>query len=252
MLLKRKVPNNSPGAIVKKLKMSPSSWNSCWKNLHDLIFSDIMMIVGVESLENLQKSRQVCLSWNVMISQMTKHKKDSIKRHAESQAEMIKEEWVYGHCASLPEIVTAASLAHNDLLDEVGDMFLHNVDLASIPAEHIAALASCVTGTVDLTNVQCDLRPLLSVDVKYQNLGIENQILSSDETKAVVQAMKSTLSLVMIWGDVSLDIETLTQYTGKGRCRSMQCFFEDDRYLKEITNWIKMIEVENEFIVWYD
>ena len=47
-----------------------------------LVFSDIMMKIGSESLDNVQKSRQVCKSWNEMILGMTKHQEDKLRRRA--------------------------------------------------------------------------------------------------------------------------------------------------------------------------
>ena len=38
-----------------------------WVTLPDLIFSDIMMMVGLGSLESLHRCRQVCSKWNKMI-----------------------------------------------------------------------------------------------------------------------------------------------------------------------------------------
>ena len=38
-----------------------------WVTLPDLIFSDIMMMVGLESLESLHRCRQVCSQWNEKI-----------------------------------------------------------------------------------------------------------------------------------------------------------------------------------------
>ena len=38
-----------------------------WNTLPDVIFSDIMMMVGLESLDTLHSCRQVCQSWNEMI-----------------------------------------------------------------------------------------------------------------------------------------------------------------------------------------
>ena len=38
-----------------------------WLTLPDLIFNNIMMMVGLESLETLHRCRQVCKSWNEMI-----------------------------------------------------------------------------------------------------------------------------------------------------------------------------------------
>ena len=38
-----------------------------WAMLPELIFSDIMKIVGLESLESLHRCSQVCITWNDMI-----------------------------------------------------------------------------------------------------------------------------------------------------------------------------------------
>ena len=38
-----------------------------WVTLPDMIFSDIMMMVGLESLESLHRCRQVCSKWNEKI-----------------------------------------------------------------------------------------------------------------------------------------------------------------------------------------
>ena len=38
-----------------------------WLTLPELIFSDIMMMVGLESLESLHRCRQVCKTWNEKI-----------------------------------------------------------------------------------------------------------------------------------------------------------------------------------------
>ena len=38
-----------------------------WLTLPDLIFNDIMMMVGLKSLESLHRCRQVCKTWNEMI-----------------------------------------------------------------------------------------------------------------------------------------------------------------------------------------
>ena len=58
---------------------------SGWKNLPNLITNDIMLMAGLGSLQDLHKCRQVCQSWNVMMSQMTKYKKDKIKFDKDDQ-----------------------------------------------------------------------------------------------------------------------------------------------------------------------
>ena len=69
--------------------MASTSWN----NLPYHISSDIMMMAGLKSIKELDKYRKVCLSWNVMITQMTKLKKDTIRRKAENMAAEIRLEW---------------------------------------------------------------------------------------------------------------------------------------------------------------
>ena len=60
----------------------------------------------------------------------------------ESLAARIRDKWADGHCPSLPEIITAASLAHHGFLRSVKCMRLRDVDLGSVPAEHLASLAA--------------------------------------------------------------------------------------------------------------
>ena len=55
------------------------------------VFGEVMTMMGRESIQALQKCRQVCQSWNVMMSQMTKYNKDTIKTHTESLAAQIRE-----------------------------------------------------------------------------------------------------------------------------------------------------------------
>ena len=136
--------------------IKPSSSKYAWQNLPDLIFTDILMMVGLGRLDDISKGRRVCQSWNVVISQMTKRTKDTIRREAESQAAEIREKWGDNDDDTLPEIANAASLAHHGILGSVKSMDLENVDLASIPAEHLASLASCVTEDVNIDNI-CDI-----------------------------------------------------------------------------------------------
>ena len=95
-----------------------------WQNLPHFIFGDIMTMLGRESLQDFQKCRHVCLNWNVMLSQMTKCDKATIIRPAESLAAKIREKLAIINKARLPEITTAASLAHNGLLGSVEEMVL--------------------------------------------------------------------------------------------------------------------------------
>ena len=65
--------------------LTSSLWNG-WHTLPDFIYSDIMMMLGLESLEDLNKCRQVCQGWNGMLSKMTKLKKKTIMKTPKSVA----------------------------------------------------------------------------------------------------------------------------------------------------------------------
>ena len=223
---------------IKKSKMSEKT-KSGWKNLPDLIFSDIGMMVN---LEELKKLRQICQSWNVMISEMTKHGKSTIRRRVESRAAQIKEKWIKLSIPLLPDIVTAASLAHDGLLGSVLRMRLENVDLASVSTEHLASLASCLTGFVGIHNVS-DINLISFLDnIKCRDLAISSQSLGSEETRALVRTMEKTVERVALGdlgdGEITLDIPTLTQYSGRGRCGVVMCWtVTADKYREEMRSW---------------
>ena len=88
----------------------------------------------------------------------------------------------------------------------------------------MALLVSCVTGSVEIRNVNCDCDLISFLDnVKCEELTISGQTLSIGETWALVQAMESGVERVVLGGEVSLDITALTQYSGQGKCRRVKC-----------------------------
>ena len=87
---------------------------------------------------------------------------------------------------TLFQIARSALLAFHGLLGPVLDINLEDVDLTSSPSEHLAALASCVTGEVRIKNVK-GLVSFLD-DLECENLIIRSQSLSSDETVALFRA----------------------------------------------------------------
>jgi len=142
--------------------------------------------------------------------------------------------------ANLPDLTTAASLAFHGLLDSVYQIYLRDVDLASVPPEHLASLASCVTGRLDIDNVRnCDMTSILD-SVKSEWLVISRQCLSNEETWALVRAMESRVERVELgdWGGMSLDIRALTQYSGQGECWMVQFYDETARrYREALRSW---------------
>ena len=170
------------------------------------------------------------------MSQMTKYEKGNIRIQAESLAAQIMDN------LPDPEITTAASLAHHGMLGSVQSMRLSDVDLSSVPAEHLASLASCVTRSVSICNVSnCDLVSILD-SVKSVELNISRQTLSSEETRALVRAMETGVELVVLGrgGEMSLDIRALTQYSGQGKCEWVSCHYAD-KYREEVRAWARRI-----------
>ena len=90
------------------------------------------MMIGQD--KDIQKCRQVCKGWNVWTNQLTKLKKDKLRRSFEIEAAAIRVRWSGPHhTPALPEILTAASLAHQGILCSLEYFVLEDVDLGSIP-----------------------------------------------------------------------------------------------------------------------
>ena len=230
----------SPTEYLLQKKKSRTLAATGWHFLPDRIFGDIMMMVDdVERLKNLLKCRQVCQSWNVMISKMTRKKINIIKKSAENLATQMKEKFVDGYNPNLPELVTAGMLAHHGFLGSVEGMVLQDVDLASIQASHLASLVSCVTEYIDINNIKiCDPIPLLE-NIKCDNLYISNQALGTEETKALVRVMESHVKMVKFTPEPNLDIKELMQYSGKGKCDQLHT--DNALYRNELISLAKRI-----------
>jgi len=257
-----------------------------WVTLPDLIFSDIMMKVGLESLENLHRCRQVCRTWNDMIlsdiweNQSKKRiMKERIERSWEpgmfpSDEEISHAKWLEARGAldtdkierltkrlrfvlanwnnddqkfvmtwtSLSskkrEFMFVAKLAHHGLLGSVEKLSLLDVDLSPFPARHLASLTSSLTNYLAISNVRgCDLVSLLN-SLKCENLYIFNQSLGREETQALVQAMESSVEEVGLGKGVTLDLETLVEYSGQGVCRQVELRGDTlTRYRKDMKKW---------------
>ena len=159
---------------------------------------------------------------------------------------------------SLSDIATAASLAHHGLLTSIETMTLLDVDLASVPAQHLASLASCVTKRMGLTNVtNCDIISILdclNIDSPNSCLNFNCQTLGNEETRAVVRAMESNVETLFLGMSthindfMSLDMMALTQYNGQGKCVKVKYMGREYTYIEEFVKWAQMInwEVEEE------
>ena len=118
------------------------------------------------------------------------------------------------------------------MLDSVRGLRLRNVDLVSVPAEHLASLASIVTCRVIISNVSnCDMISILD-SVKCVQLEMDRQTLSREETQALVRAMESRVYEVRLGvrGVVGLDITAL--------CEAVTCHLDTEgNYIKNLKKW---------------
>ena len=89
-----------------------------------------------------------------------------------------------------------------------------------------------------------------------QELVISDQHLGSEETQALVQAMESGVEEVELRGEVTLDIRSLMEYSGQGKCSKLGCC--DDtvpRYREQLmswassNNWTVMIDYSDHFVI---
>ena len=148
----------------------------------------------------------------------------------------------YAPSAKLHEVTCAASLAYHGLLGPLNAqtwIYLRDVDLSSVPDEHLASLVSCGTKGVYIQNIRgCDLVTILD-NVKSDRLGIYGLSLGSEETQALVRAMESRLERVHlgIWGSATLNTAALTTYSGKGKCIEWSCFHSWERYGRKLGTW---------------
>ena len=138
----------------------------------------------------------------------------------------------------LPLITWASSLVHHGMIGSLKNMMLYNVDLTSIPPEHLASLTSCVTAGVYIFNVSgCDLVTIMD-SVKSKELYIQRQFLGSEETQALVRAMESGVESVELDEEVTLDIRSLMEYSGQGKCRRVWCHYRSkDIYRDQLRTW---------------
>ena len=105
-----------------------------------------------------------------------------------------------------------------------------------MPAGDMARLVKCVSDSATITNVNGDLAPVLS-NAQCRDLGIGSMNLSATDTKCLVDAMVRGVREVWL-DDVSLDMETLAQYDGKGKCESVPLWDDTrERYGARVDSW---------------
>ena len=175
-----------------------------------------------------------------MIMQMTKRRKDIIRKRLEILAARLKSRSTH------LEVPTVVSLNHHGLLYSVEELNLWCVNIAKLPAEHLVSLVSCVTERVFIKDVRnFDMVTLLD-SVQCVTLRISCQNLSTEETWALVRAMESNVEVLELSdeeGDVTLDITVLSQYSGQGKCYMVNCYkLFKVMYEKQVRTWARKIK----------
>ena len=115
------------------------------------------------------------------------------------------------------EFKCGASLASHGLLGFMKQMKLHNLDLSPVLTKHMATLASSITRSLAIVNVKGNLLSTLT-NLKCKDLGISRQSLGREETRALVHTMELHVKVVLLSDEVTLDVESLAEYSGQGVC----------------------------------
>ena len=118
----------------------------------------------------------------------------------------------------------AATLAYRGWIKDVDNMWLQEIDLGTVPIQHLISLLSSVKRTVNIDDevTGCDLVTILdSLQCQEIRLGCER--LGREETQALVRAMESRVEKVFLYNEIELDMEALAEYSGQGRCRVLEC-----------------------------
>ena len=154
-----------------------------------------------------------------------------------------------GSYPSLAQVTSLSAFAKMGHLPQVSGLWLKDMDISTVPPSHLAALACSDSDmkTVDINNVQGDLSPLLS-HLQCMQLYLSNISLSASATRALVTGMETGIEVLSLFtsvhghgGDVLLDMNTLTQYSGTGRCCQVMVVFDGSktRYKEEVKMWAR-------------
>ena len=138
-----------------------------------------------------------------------------------------------------PVLISCASLAQHGLLKSMEIVRLKDVSLSTVPAEHLASLASCVSSVFLISNVSgCNMVNIMD-SVRCQSLRFYNQRLGTQETRALVRAMETRVEVVWLANNTTVDIMAFTKYSGKGECWELQCWNSNNeiQYRVELRQW---------------
>ena len=148
----------------------------------------------------------------------------------------LKFESSYHH--HLPLIRSAAALASRGHSSQVPWLGLRRLDISSVPAEDLTALARCVRDKLVINAVSGDLTPVFD-GLHCSELLIYSTPLNTVETQSLLAAMNRGIGSVELCRAVgSSDFEILTQYDGAGACKEISlCSDMKDMFGKGLKQW---------------
>ena len=133
----------------------------------------------------------------------------------------------------------AAALAYRGWIRDLENIWLGEIDLDTVPSQHLISLFSSVKRTVniDIEVTGWDLVTILD-SLQCQEIRLGCKKLAREETQALVRAMESRVEKVLLYNVDELDMEALSEYSGQGRCRVLECKgVTDITFCYELMTW---------------
>ena len=151
-------------------------------------------------------------------------------------ARMSKSNWLIYPRLSMLKL--AAQLAWEGHLPSVKTMTLVNIDLSDITQDRLGKLVSIVTDGVQIGNIVAASLDIILKSVRCSVLDLGKMALTEPQTRALVTGMTERLETVELWPEVTLDIQTLCQYNGRGTCWGLQVYDDTKRrYEERLRQW---------------
>ena len=159
----------------------------------------------------MEEAAEISNSWKNTFKRLPGLAEENLFRDEDSR------KIVVDYVPPLSQVASAAALARQGFLTSVRSLALVDVDISGVPSEDLAKLLECVTESVYIENLRGDVTSVFS-NINSMFLVIDNMSLSPVDTQALVSAMDTRVEEINLHEGVTLDLETLTQYDGTGKC----------------------------------
>ena len=142
---------------------------------------------------------------------------------------------------TLTIVACAAALATHDYITELEDLWLHNLNLNSIPIQNLTNLVNSVRGKLSIRMISCSRIDLVLRSIRSKTLCIGDVRLDTANTKELLAIMTSHVESLELFQGIVMDIDTLTRYDGRGACRRIELFFfnNDQAIQNRLEAWVE-------------